>query len=217
MMKLGFPIGWTACTFPPFDWISDTLRGLKGSSTDMYRAPVKLLATIDMFTGPSIGGAVEWANQAKNKNVAVFMHRGADGFMSDEQFKKFYWPSFKALLLGLIDAGLTPIPLFEGDYTTRLQYLAELPPGKIVVHFDKVDRKKAKKLIGEVMCFWGNISNSLMITGTPQQVKDDVKDLIDTFGDNGGLIVDSCNGFPDESKPENVAAVTEAVMEYGVW
>jgi hypothetical protein len=217
MMNLGYPIQWVAATFPPFDWVSDTLRGLKGSSLDMYRVPDKLLATIDMFTTVAIGGAVGWAQGAQNKGVAIFMHRGADGFMSDGQFKKFYWPSFKALLLGLIDAGLTPIPLFEGDYTSRLEYLTELPPGKVVAHFDRVDRKKAKKLIGDVMCFWGNIPASLMIAGTPQQVKDDVKELIDTFGDNGGLIVDSINGFPDESKPENVAAVTEAVMEYGVW
>ncbi len=217
MMRLGYPIEWAAATFPPFDWVSDALRGLKGSSIDMYRAPDKLLATIETFTPTAIGGAVAGAQATRNKGVAVFMHRGADGFMSKDQFARFYWPSFKALLLGLVDAGLTPIPLFEGDYTSRLEFLKELPPGKIVGHFDRIDRKKAKKLIGEVMCFWGNIPASLMVAGTPQQVKDDVKELIDTFGDNGGLIVDSFNGFPDESRPENVAAVTEAVMEYGVW
>jgi hypothetical protein len=40
--------------------------------------------------------------------------------------------------------------------------------------------------------------------------------LIDTFGDNGGLIVDgSVGGIPDESKPENVEAMTEIVFNYG--
>jgi uroporphyrinogen-III decarboxylase len=57
----------------------------------------------------------------------------------------------------------------------------------------------------------------LLLVFFTQQVKDDVKALIDTFGDNGGLIIDSINGFPDESKPENIRAVTEAVMEYGVY
>ena len=77
--------------------------------------------------------------------------------------------------------------------------------------------KKAKEAIGDVMCFWGNVPASLMCTGTPQQVKDDVKELIDMFGDNGGLIIDSTMGLPDESKPENVQALTEAVHEYGVY
>jgi uroporphyrinogen-III decarboxylase len=137
--------------------------------------------------------------------------------MSEKQFAKFYWPCFRELMLGLIDAGLTPMPLFEGDYTPRLEYLAELPPGKVVGHFDRAHRKKAKKLLGDVMCFWGNVSAPLMCTGSSQQVKDDVEELIDIFGDNGGLIIDSTMGLPDESKEENVRALTEAVHEYGVW
>jgi uroporphyrinogen-III decarboxylase len=157
------------------------------------------------------------AKQSGNNGVFIPMHRGAGGFMSDEHFAKFYWPCFRALLLGLIEAGLTPIPLFEGDYTPRLTFLQELPPKKIVGHFDHIDRKKAKNLIGDVMCFWGNVPSSLMCAGTPEQVKEDVKELIDIFGDNGGLIIDSTMGLPDESRPENVQALTEAVHEFGVY
>lgn len=215
MMNAGFPIPFSAVTFPPFDWISDALRGLRGSSLDMYKVPDKLLALIEMFTPMAIGGTVAMARQTGNTGVFIPMHRGAAGFMSDEQFAKFYWPGFKALVMGLIDAGLTPIPLFEGDYTPRLKYLQELPPKKIYAHFDKVDRIEAKETIGDVMCFWGNVPASLMCAGTPQQVKDDVKELIDIFGDNGGLIIDSTMGLPDESRPENVQALTEAVHEYG--
>lgn len=217
MMNLGYPIAWGSIVCPAFDWISDTLRGLKGSIMDMYQVPDKLLALIDMFTPLTIGLTIEMAEQTGNKGVFIPMHRGAGGFMSNDQFARFYWPCFKELLLGLIEAGLTPIPLFEGDYTPRLEFLQELPPGKIVGHFDKVDRKKAKELIGDVMCFWGNVPASLMCSGTPQQVKDDVKELIDIFGDNGGLIVDSTMGIPDESRPENVQALTDTVHKLGVF
>lgn len=215
LMKAGFPIPFAAITFPAFDWISDALRGMKGTMLDMYQVPGKLLAAIDMFTPMTIGGCIMTAQQTGNKGVFIPMHRGAGGFMSDKQFARFYWPCFKALVLGLIDAGLTPIPLFEGDYTPRLEYLAELPPGKVVGHFDHVDRRKARRLLGDVMCFWGNVPASLMVTGTPQQVKDDVKELIDIFGDTGGLIVDSTMGLPDESRPETVQALTDAVREIG--
>jgi uroporphyrinogen-III decarboxylase len=216
MMNRGFPIAWEAVTVLAFDYISDFLRGLKGTSLDMYRVPDKLLAAIDMLTPHMIGAAATGAEQALNKRVFIPLHRGAAGFMSDKQFARFYWPGFKALMFGLIDAGMTPIPFFEGDYTPRLEYLRELPPGKVVGHFDRVDRKKAKRLIGDVMCFWGNVPASLMVTGTPQQVKDEVKELIDIFGDNGGLIIDGTMGIPDESKEENVQALTDAVHEYGI-
>ncbi len=217
MVNLGFPFAHASVTYTAFDWISDTLRGMKGSMLDMYRAPEKLLALVEQFTPLTIGGSIEMAKQLGNTGVFIPMHRGAAGFMSDKQFARFYWPSFKALVLGLIDAGLTPVPLFEGDYTPRLEYLQELPPGKVAAHFDQVDRKKAKEMLGDVMCFWGNVPASLMCTGTPEQVRDDVKELIDTFGDNGGLIIDSTMGIPDESKPENVRALTEAARQYGVY
>ena len=111
------------------------------------------------------------------------MHKGAGGFMSNEQFGRFYWPTFKALIEECVAAGITPMPLFEGDYTPRLEFLAELPPGKVAAHFDRVDRKKFKEVCGDVLCFWGNVPSSLLVTGTPQQVKDDVKELIDLFGE----------------------------------
>jgi uroporphyrinogen-III decarboxylase len=216
MMNLGFPLPFGAITFPAFDWISDAFRGMRGTMLDMYQVPDKLLTAIETFTPLTIGSCIMMAAQTENKGVLIPMHRGAGGFMSDKQFARFYWPCFKALLLGLINAGLTPIPLFEGDYTPRLEYLTELPPGKVVGHFDHVDRKKTQKLLGDVMCFWGNVPASLMCTGTPRQVKDDVKELIDIFGDNGGLIIDSTMGLPDESRPENVQALTDGVHEYGV-
>ena len=66
------------------------------------------------------------------------------------------------------------------------------------------------------MVFWGNVPGQLLIAGTPEQVKDDVKELIDIFADNGGLIIDSSMGLPCEAKPENVEAMIQTVFDYGV-
>jgi len=83
-------------------------------------------------------------------------------------------------------------------------------------HFDRIDRAKFKEVLGDRMCFWGNVPVSLLCTGTPQQVKDDVKELIDLFGDRGALMLDSGLGVPDEARPENMHALREAADEYGV-
>ena len=215
MAELGYPFAFSAGARSPFDYLSDFLRGLKGSSLDMYRVPDKLLKAVELLTPVSYQTGIMGAQRSGNPRVFLTLHRGAGGFMSDEQFAKFYWPGLKNVLLALVDAGLTPMPFFEGDYTPRLEYLAELPKGKIVGHFDVIDRQKAKKIIGDTMCFWGNVPAHKLIIGTPEQVKDDVKELIDTFADNGGLIVDASVGIPDEAKPENVAAMIETVFEYG--
>ena len=61
------------------------------------------------------------------------------------------------------------LPLFEGDYTPRLKYLATLPPGRVAAHFDRIDREKFKETCGDVLCFWGDIPGSLLVTGAPSR------------------------------------------------
>ena len=97
-----------------------------------------------------------------------------------------------------------------------VEFLAELPGGKVLAHMDKVDIDKFKTVLGDTLCFWGNVPGSMLITGTQDQTRDYVKKLIDTFGDTGGLIVDgSIEGIPSQAKIENVMAMIETVHDYG--
>jgi hypothetical protein len=214
----GYPTVLGSIAMVTYDTISDMFRGMRGTMTDMYRYPDKLLAMEEFFLPSAIGGAIQQTQMTHNPRCFIPLHRGAGTFMSRKQFEKFYWPQLKALLLALIQAGIQPMPFFEGDYTERLDYLAELPPGKIAGWFDVVDVKKAKQVIGKNLCFMGNVPAQLLIAGTPQEVKDYVHMLIDTFGDTGGLIINGAvSGFPAESNPKCVRAVTEAAHEYGVF
>ena len=217
MAQLGYPTVFGSVTLTAFDWIGNHFRNMRGVLTDMRRNPEKLLEMIDLLIPATIRKAIIKARMVGVPRTFIPLHWGASGFMSNDQFARFYWPGLKALLLGLVGEGITPIPLFEGDYTPRLEFLKELPKGKVAGHFDIVDRKKARELLGDTMCFWGNVPAALLVTGTPRQVKDDVRELIDLFGDTGGLIIDGSDGFPDEGRPENVAAMVEATREFGVY
>jgi len=218
LAEAGYPLITFAFAEAPFDWVSDMFRGLRGAMLDMHRQPDKLKAAIDLFTPFAIESAIMGAKMSGVTRIFIPLHRGSGGFMSNKQFEEFYWPSLKKVMLALIDEGLLPMPFLEGDYTPRLEYLQELPAGKVLGHFDVVELKKAKEMIGDTMCFWGNVPASTLVTGKPQQVKDYVKNLIDIFGDNGGLIIDGAvDGVPPESKPENVEAMMEAALEYGVY
>ena len=122
------------------------------------------------------------------------------------------------MILAQIDAGLTPMPFFEGDYTPRLEFLAELPEGKVCAWFDVVDLDKAKDILGDKMCFMGNIPPDLLILGRPEEVSAYVRMLIDMFGERGGLIVNgAASGIPEEARPENVRAISDAVAACGVY
>ena len=76
---------------------------------------------------------------------------------------------------------------------------------------------EAKKIVGDYACMRGNIPPSLLSMGTPQQIEDHVKELIEGCAEGGGYIVDGGLGLPDEAKPENVKAMTDAVFKYGVY
>jgi len=56
---------------------------------------------------------------------------------------------------------------------------------------------------------------SLLYAGTPQQVNDYVKKLIDVVGKGGGLMV-GCGIWFDEAKHESVKAMVDFTKEYGV-
>ncbi len=216
LATLGFPNIFGGFSKAPFDVLGDTLRGTKGVMIDMYRQPDKLLKALEAITPIMIGLGLGAAQQTGKPFIFMPLHKGADGFLSDAQFNKFYWPTLKQVMLGLIDGGCIPLPAAEGGYNTRLKYLQELPKGKTLWMFDQTDMATAKEMVGDTLCLLGNVPSSLLKLGTPQDVRDYAKKLIDTAGKGGGFVM--CNGaFFDEAAPENVKAVTDFTKEYGVY
>lgn len=214
MNEREFPAFSTAITLAPFDVISDMLRGMRGAMLDMYRCPDKLVAAQEKLLPLLVETAVTQARMSGNPRVFIPMHRGADGFMSLEQFDRFYWPCFKDLVESLIAEGLVPCPFFEGTYDQRMHYLAKLPPGKTMGIFDRSDLFKAKEVIGEVMCIAGDMPLSLLQAGNAELVKEYARKLIDVVGRDGGFIMSS-NTVLDEADPELVKVWVEFTMEYG--
>jgi uroporphyrinogen-III decarboxylase len=216
MEKLGFPAITRMGGQAPFDYISDFLRGMRGTMLDMYRQPDKLLEAIERQLSFSLKRIKSLPEASGFTLLFAAPHRGADGFMSLKQFEKFYWPGLKAVILALIDKGFTPYMFWEGDYTSRLKYLLELPEGKVLNRFDMTDMFKVKEVLGGHQCIAGGIVPSLLQTGTVPDVKDQCQKLIDVCGKDGGYIMmHSCE--LDEAKPENVKAMIDFTKEYGVY
>jgi len=213
---LGFPVGGMGAGGAPFDQVMNTLRGMPGTMLDMYRQPDKLLELIDSFLQKSLARIARLPQRHDNPHVFMATHRGSDGFMSLTQFETFYWPGLKKVILAVIDKGMTPAIFFEGNYTSRLEHLLELPKGKVMAHFDSTDIFRAKEILKGHICIRGNVPGSLLTAGTTQEVKDYCKKLIDVVGKDGGFIV--CpRVVPDDAKAENIHAMIDFTKEYGVY
>ena len=213
MKALGFPLGNHATSHAPFDVASDYLRGSKGAMLDMFRNKDKLLAVMDRITDLIPANAIATADRNQGKHIFFPLHWGLDGFMSPEQFETYYWPQLRKVMMTMIDNGYIPQVLWEGDCTSRLEVIKDLPPGKAVYMFERTDMKKAKKILGDTVCIRGNVPVSTLITGSVQDTVDAVKRLFDECGYGGGFILDGAVGIPDEAKHENVIAMFETAKE----
>jgi hypothetical protein len=203
-------------TKAPFDTLGDTLRGTRAIMLDMYRQPKKLLAALDKLVPMAIEMGVRSTTNNGHPIAFIPLHKGADGFMSDKDFKTFYWPTLKAVILGLIEEGVVPYMFVEGGYNQRLDVIADpdIPKGTTIWIFDQTDMLEVKKRFAGWACFGGNVPVSLLKAGTVQQVEDAVKKLIDEVGQDGGYIL-STGAVLDDAKPENLHALIDTGKTYG--
>lgn len=198
----------------PFDSISDFLRGMRGTMIDMYRRPEKLLQACEMMCRIQLERIAQIPPATEFTPAFMPLHRGAHGFMSLKQFEVFYWPYLKKVIVALAEAGYTPDVFFEGDYNSRLEYIAELPKGKVIARFDQIDMARAKRILGGKVCIAGNFPVSVLQVGTTDDVKKVCKQLIDVAGKDGGYIMAPASAL-DEVNPENLKTMIEFTKEYG--
>lgn len=216
MAAVGFPGFFGGGCKAPFDTIADTLRGTRGMIMDLYRQPDKVLEALEAMTPIMIKMGVSACQMNGNPVCFIPLHKGADGFMSDAQFKKFYWPTLKKLIEGIIAEGCVPFPWAEGGYNSRLEVIGDVPKGKMIWGFDDTNMAQAKKALGDVCCISGNVSSRILQLGTVEDTKNTVKKLIDDCGKGGGYLMMNGAAF-DEGKAENLKAMIDTTKEYGVY
>jgi uroporphyrinogen-III decarboxylase len=216
MAAAGFPNFFGGGTKAPFDILGDTLRGTRGIMLDLYRQPQKILEAVEALTPIGIKMGVSAARQNGNPVVFIPLHKGADGFLSEAQFRKYYWPSLLKLLEGLVKEGCIPFPWAEGSYNSRLEIIKESPQARVIWGFDATDMAKAKQILGDFCCITGNVPMSLLKIDSVKEVEVYVKHLIEVAGPGGGYIM--MNGAViDEANIANVKAMIDYSKQYGVY
>jgi hypothetical protein len=214
VMGRGFPAFSGGFTKAPFDVIGDSLRGTAGVMLDIFRRPDELKEACARLTPIMVKSGAASCRAAGHFMPFIPLHKGADNFMSAEMFAAFYWPSLRRLIIGLVEEGLVPLLFAEGGYERRLEIIGDLPKGKTVWWFDRTDMRRAKETVGRVACIAGNMPLDLLCTGTPDQVRERCRRLIDAAAPGGGFIFST--GAPMQgARPENVRAMMAFAKQYG--
>ncbi|MBP1732996.1 MAG: uroporphyrinogen-III decarboxylase [Deltaproteobacteria bacterium] len=210
----GFPMQTGSMTQAPFDTLGDYFRGTRGLMLDMYRRPKDVIQACEKLLPLMFQHAVNGSKASGNPRVFIPIHKGLDGFMSGDQFKKFFWPTLRDLMNALINEGLTPCPFWEGNCTSRLEIIRDIPAAKACYKFEATDMFKAKEVLKDVVCIRGNVPLSILIGGTPDDVRAYCRKLIDVAGKDGGFIMDAATGL-DDAQLENIRALFDVTRAYG--
>ena len=211
----GFPLANGTVATSPYDIIADYFRGATGMMKDLYRHKDKLKLVLDKMSTIVTRITIENARLAGHPIVFIPIHWAPDAFMSPKQFEEFWWPPFRKMLMGMIEADLIPMPMWESDCTKRLEVIKDIPAGKCIYWFERTDLVKAYEVLGDRVALRGNLSPSLLTTGTPEEVDAAVKHLVDNIWNKGGcMMLDGAFGIPDETPVDNVRAMFNAARKY---
>ncbi len=208
--------GMAAGCGAPFDHLADMLRGTNGIVRDIFRQPERIIEAMEESIPRNIEAMKRSAEHLDSPVIFIPLHKGDDVFMSDKQFEKFYWPTFRRILMAMIEEGLVPMPFAEGKFNRRLRQIADTPKSGIIWYFDQTDMKEAKKILGDICCITGNTPSSLMVTGTPDQVRENCRQLIEDCAPGGGYILTGGAGI-NKGDPDNMRAMMQAARDFGTY
>jgi uroporphyrinogen-III decarboxylase len=182
---------------------------------DRFRQPAKILEAAQRFVALAIDLGVRQAAHAEAPLIIFWLHKGADSFMSDADFRTFYWPTLKAVMKGLIEQGIVPAMFAEGGYNKRLEVIAddELPAGSVLWMFDQTDMPAAKRALGGHACIAGNVPTALLALGTVDEVERYVTDLLDACATDGGFFLRN-GAVLDDAKAENLKTMIETGRDW---
>ncbi|MDX9881560.1 MAG: uroporphyrinogen decarboxylase family protein [Prolixibacteraceae bacterium] len=106
--------------------------------------------------------------------------------------------AIREILPDLIEAGL--------DILNPVQFTA-----------NGMDLKELKRDFGDVLTFWGGgvDTQTTLNNATPQQVADQVKQIIDILAPGGGFVFAPVHNIQDDVPPENFWAMWDTLQKYG--
>jgi len=195
----------------PFDMLSGG-RTMAKFMQDLFRMPDKVQTVMDIIAEALIAQTRSQIKAAKPFSVWIGGARCSGTFLSPKLWERFSWPYIVKLAEAVIDEGAYAYLHFDGDWSRDLEYFRQLPKGKCILGIDGTpgtDIRRAKEILGDMMCLYGDVPPSLLTLGTPDEVYDYCTKLIRDIGPSGFILAAGC-GVPHNAKVENVKAMIAA-------
>jgi hypothetical protein len=222
--EYGVPLFMGGRATIPFELIL-YYRGFTQLSKDIFEQPDKLKEMCEWLLEYEIIKALGEATIMGAGEVPgaeyIFFQAGVVGppYVSPEVFEEFVWPTLKKGVDMIVNRGYKAHVHMDGDLTSVLDTMKEitkgLPKGKVLYDLEKTDMAKAKEVLGDKVCLYGNVPASLLVYGSVKDVEKYCKQLIEDCADGGGYILATECETPWNAKPENVKTIIDTAIKYG--
>jgi len=140
--------------------------------------------------------------------------------MSPALFRRFLLPPLRKMIALIHDEGALCIKHSDGDLYPLLDDIVSAGPDGInpIEPVAGMELKKVKQLVGDRVCLTGNIDCARLLPhGTPEQVREAVRQAIADAAPGGGYILTSSNSIHSSCDPRNFVAMVRACQEFGAY
>ncbi len=210
--EVGDEVLVVGCTMGPFT-LASQLLGLEATLYLAVDEPERLERLMDYATEVIIRfGQAQL--QAGAHLPVVFDPSASPAVIPPRFFREFELPRLKRAFQAFAAAGAVANWLhIAGPVSPILPYYPEA--GAHIANFDySVPAAEARNLLPAIGLD-GNIKSLMFVEGAPEDIAAEADKLLGAFRERGGFILSSGCEIPPESRPENVAAMVNAVRSSG--
>jgi len=199
---------------PPFETLS-MARSFGPFLLDLIKRPDKVIAAMDVMMEESLKAVSSQMKTTPRIFGNTAISRSASTFISPHFFQKFVFPYVQKLVDLYVAQDLIMIFHLDQDWLKFLPLFMTLPEGKYILQLDGMtDIFEAKKVVGSRMCIMGDVPARLLKLGTPQDVEQYCRKLIDNIGKGSGFILSCGCDLPVDAKFENVKMMVETAKNF---
>jgi len=197
-----------------------SLRGMENLLVDFYVNPEPVHQLMDALTDFYCGLIRRIGREVKLDGVFtsddIGMQTGP--MFSPAIFREFFLPRYAKIIRAAHDAGMHFWLHTCGDVRLFMDEFIEI--GLDVIHpIQKytMDEREVAQRFGGRICFWAGMDvQQVLPRGTPDDVRREVRFMIDTYDRaGGGCMVTAGNGITPDVPVENLRAFFDETYEYG--
>ncbi|MGB9592575.1 MAG: uroporphyrinogen decarboxylase family protein [Anaerolineae bacterium] len=199
----------------PMD-VASEVRGMTDLLLDFYRAPEAAHRILDVATDTCIA----WARAQYEASGRTMLHILVSDDVSSQIGRKHWREFVEPYMRRLFDN--MPEGVVGGIHNcTRSEQVLDLyaSVGARLLQFGPdVDPAFVKEKVGSKMCLLGNLSSTgILKEGTPQQVEQACREVIQKAAPGGGFILSSSGSVARFTPMENLEAMARACEKYGTY